>query len=55
MQLYKVLCGLEVNDAAILLYMTSACARIGYHCAASSVLYGLIPQAGEGWLAGVGG
>src|SRR5271155_2795117 len=36
-------CVSETNNVAILLYMISACARIRYHCAVISVLYGLVP------------
>jgi hypothetical protein len=42
MQLYEILCVLETNSVATLLYMASACTRDRYHCAVSSALYGLV-------------
>jgi hypothetical protein len=39
MQLYEILCVSETNSVAILLYMTSACATIRYHCPVSSALF----------------
>jgi hypothetical protein len=42
-QLYEILYVSETDSVAILLYMTSACATVKYHCAVSSVLYGLVP------------